>query len=109
MGDAVGTKNIPDSLCPFCQDAQAILENGLAFVRRDGFPASKGHLLVCTKRHVPSFFSATKGELTAIYELISQAQTLIEKEFKPDGYNIGVNIIGSSGADSHALTRARHS
>jgi diadenosine tetraphosphate (Ap4A) HIT family hydrolase len=83
--------------CPFCQEAQPLLDNNLAFVRRDKFPVSEGHLLVCTKRHVASFFDATKDEICAVHELILEAQSLMGKISKPNGYNIGINVGEAAG------------
>lgn len=93
----MSSQNIKELSCPFCQEAQPILENDLAFVRRDGFPVSEGHLLVCTKRHIPSFFAATKDELAAICELIRESEALVERDNSPDGFNIGVNVGEAAG------------
>jgi len=83
--------------CPFCQRHEPVLENELAYVRRDNFPVAKGHLLVCTKRHTESFFDLTTEESAAIFSLVSQCQKILKAEVAPDGYNVGVNIGEAAG------------
>lgn len=56
-----------------------------------------GHLLFMTKRHVSDFFGTTPEEKTAIFELIDLAKDMIDKEFNPSGYNIGMNCSVSAG------------
>ena len=38
--------------CPFCDNAESVLSNTLAYARFDRFPVSPGHLLILTRRHV---------------------------------------------------------
>ncbi len=85
-----------NSHCPFCEitnhdEKRIIKENDLAFVVRDGFPISEGHTLIIPKRHVASFFEITNEEHQALMELLEQAQKVLDQEFKPDAYNIGIN------------------
>ena len=84
--------------CLFCTDPQGVsLTNELAYSARDTYPASPGHSVVVPKRHVASFFDLTTEEVTACMELIKQERALLDAEFKPDGYNIGVNIGPAAG------------
>lgn len=79
--------------CPFCTlpSVRIADENELAVWLYDGFPVSPGHSLIIPKRHVGSFFDASHEERLAIFELLGKAQTVVEREFRPDGYNIGIN------------------
>jgi diadenosine tetraphosphate (Ap4A) HIT family hydrolase len=79
--------------CPFCNpDSERITrESDLAFALRDGFPVSKGHMLVIPKRHIASFFDLTDDEYKEIRALLIESKKLLDHEFSPDGYNIGVN------------------
>lgn len=79
--------------CAFCEpDRGRILhDDGLVFVLRDGFPVSPGHTLVVPHRHVGSIFDATAEERRAILEALDVARRAVEKEHRPDGWNIGVN------------------
>ena len=85
--------------CPFCAlPAERIIDsNVLGVTIRDGFPVSPGHTLVIPKRHVGSWFETSKEEQQALMELLTKAQKVLEKEFPPDGYNIGINDGSAAG------------
>lgn len=78
--------------CPFCQPAEVLLENDLAFVVHDKFPASSGHLLILTRRHVADWFETTGPERLALFELADAAKSWLDSGFHPDGFNLGVNV-----------------
>lgn len=79
--------------CPFCTlPAERIVgENAHAVWIRDGFPISPGHSLIIPKRHVGSFFDVTAQERQALLELLDAAKAVADREFSPDGYNVGIN------------------
>ncbi len=91
-------KRDPNNPCLFCTDPQGVsLTNELAYSARDTYPASPGHSVVIPKRHVASFFDLTPDEVSACMELILEERKLLDQEFSPDGYNIGVNIGPAAG------------
>ena len=79
--------------CPFCTlpDERVIDQNDHGLVIRDGFPISPGHTLIIPKRHTGSFFDLTETERSDLLLLLDKAKLDVENEFKPDGYNIGIN------------------
>lgn len=83
----------PDG-CPFCKPYgdDIVAKNALCYARWDRFPVSKGHLLIIPFRHVPDYFSLTPEEKAAIVSLIDDCKTVVDENFRPDGYNIGYNI-----------------
>ena len=83
--------------CIFCDypENDYIIENELAFAIYDKFPVNKGHILVIPKRHFASYFEATIEEITGIFELTKDCKKILEKEYNPDGYNIGFNVNNS--------------
>jgi len=83
--------------CPFCRDPEIIIENELAYADYDSYPASPGHCLIITRRHVAEYFQATAEEKTAIWELVDEMKSIIDKEYNPDGYNVGVNVGAAAG------------
>ncbi len=85
--------------CSLCTPEDVVLRNDLAYVRRDNFQLSPGHLLVIPLRHVADYFDMTLEEKHAVVTLLDQAKAFIEKEHSPEGYNIGVNI-GKAGGQS---------
>jgi diadenosine tetraphosphate (Ap4A) HIT family hydrolase len=79
--------------CLFCTlPLERIIDsNDLALVIRDGYPISPAHTLVIPKRHICSWFETTSQEQSAMLDLLRKAKVILEEEFKPDGYNIGIN------------------
>lgn len=91
-------KRDPNNPCLFCTDAKGVsLKNELAYSARDSYPVSPGHTVVIPRRHVASFFDLTPEEIAACMGLITEERRLLDVEFKPDGYNIGVNIGPAAG------------
>ena len=84
--------------CFFCDDPDFIIENELAYARYDkNYPVSPGHCLIITHRHVAEYFHATSEEKAAIWALVDEMKPIIDKEYNPDGYNVGVNIGAAAG------------
>ena len=83
--------------CPFCNNPKKFIENEWAFAHFDTYPVSNGHWLVITRRHVAEYFQATAEEKAAIWELVDQVKAIIDRDFGPDGYNVGVNIGRAAG------------
>lgn len=91
-------KRDPNNPCLFCKDPRGVsLEHKLAYSARDTYAVSPGHTLVIPRRHVASFFDLTSEEINACMELITEERMRLDKEFKPDGYNIGVNVGAAAG------------
>ncbi len=81
-----------DADCPFCAlRERTIAENEHAVAVRDREPASPGHSLVIPKRHCVSFFQLTPQEIAACYALLQETRDGLVREFRPDGFNVGVN------------------
>jgi diadenosine tetraphosphate (Ap4A) HIT family hydrolase len=91
-------KRDPNNPCLFCKDPRGVsLEQELAYSARDTYAVSPGHTLVIPRRHVASFFDLTSEEVTACMGLIAEERVRLDKEFSPDGYNIGVNVGPAAG------------
>lgn len=86
--------------CVFCTLPETIVriaENDEALAFYDAFPVNPGHALIIPKRHVASYFELTPTEIRAMHELLSLVKSDIEKNHRPDGYNIGINIGEAAG------------
>ncbi len=83
---------MPDQ-CPFCSIAEDRLvgRHGTAIAIRDGFPVSPGHTLIIPRRHIGSLFAVPGSDLLDLLQLLGRMKAQLDAEFKPDGYNIGVN------------------
>jgi diadenosine tetraphosphate (Ap4A) HIT family hydrolase len=91
-------KRDPNDPCLFCTDPRGVsIQHELAFSARDTYPASPGHTLIIPRRHVASFFDLTQEEVAACMSLIKEEKKLIDEEFNPDGYNIGLNVGPAAG------------
>ncbi|MFA7076163.1 MAG: HIT family protein [Candidatus Izemoplasmatales bacterium] len=87
--------------CLFC-DLQRVLEkivyqNEYIYCIYDSFPVTKGHILIISKRHVENYFLLNKEELIAVNDALLACKKILDKEYKPTGYNIGVNNGKSAG------------
>lgn len=86
--------------CPFCLNnlnSEIILENDFSYAIYDKFPVSKGHILIIPKKHNSNYFDLSLDEQKECLILLNNAKKIIDKEFKPDGYNIGININKDAG------------
>ncbi len=91
-------KRDPNDPCLFCKDPRGVsLQRELAYSARDTYAVSPGHTLVIPRRHVASFFDLTPEEVDACMGLITEERKRLDAEFKPDGYNIGVNVGAAAG------------
>ena len=81
-----------EDACIFCNCKEFVRQNPFAFAIADRFPVVKGHLLVCPRRHVASFFELTLSELDACFELLRAMRTrAMEQDAAVTGFNLGVN------------------
>jgi diadenosine tetraphosphate (Ap4A) HIT family hydrolase len=86
--------------CPFCgpnEEIELIVETATAYAIFDKFPVSKGHALIIPKRHCTDYFDLTFKEQSACIFMLNTVKNVISEKFKPDGFNIGVNINETAG------------
>lgn len=79
--------------CPFCEiEPERILYGDEhCYTVRDGFPVSRGHTLIISRRHIGSFFDTSDAEKTAMLRALERSKTTLIREYSPDGWNIGIN------------------
>lgn len=79
---------------PFLQidPTEWVASNELAFAIRDEHPVTPGHTLVIPRRVVATWFDASPEEQRAIFALVDEVKAALDREFRPDGYNIGINV-----------------
>src|SRR5690606_26110510 len=61
------------------------------FIIEDKFPVSPGHLLIISNEEKLDYFSLDHSEHQELPELIIIAKEIIEKQYQPLGFNIGIN------------------
>ena len=92
--------------CVFCRiqesandDENYVVYRGrLNFVILNLFPYTSGHLMIVPYEHTASFASINEETSTEMMSLTKRAQTALEAEYHPDGFNIGMNLGRSAGA-----------
>lgn len=90
----------PEDICPFCRlssDSNLIVESATAFSIYDKFPVSRGHALIIPKRHVDNYFDLTFREQSACTFMLNYVMEILQKKFKPGGFNVGINVGKSAG------------
>lgn len=89
--------------CIFCQIAQKekkveiIAQFDHCFVIKDQYPVSPGHLLIIPYQHTESWFSSSLEVKNEIMDVLDKLKTLLDAEYHPDGYNIGMNCGKAAG------------
>jgi len=92
--------------CVFCRAARTgddaasyVLDRGrLAFVLMNKYPYLPGHLMIAPYRHSAAFERApaeVTGEMT---ELLRRALRVLKKHYRPQGFNVGMNLGRAAGA-----------
>ncbi len=87
----------PNDPCLFCIPRDVTRQNELAYCTRDSYPVSPGHALIIPFRHCADFFELTSEEVAACMELVSEEKMVLDDEYSPDGYNVGVNVSVAAG------------
>ena len=85
--------------CAFCTlPPSRVIDSSLhGLVIRDAYPISAGHTLIIPRRHTGSFFDLSAEERTDLLLLLDRAKAVLEVEFAPHGYNIGINDGAAAG------------
>lgn len=92
--------------CVFCSArdgsddrATYLLERGdQAFLILNAYPYASGHLMAVTNRHVGPLVDARAAELTDMMRLVQRAMSALTAEYRPDGFNVGLNQGAAAGA-----------
>lgn len=62
-------------------------------------PVSEGNCEIWPKEHKEDWFELSAEEWLDLYQIIKSVKIKIEEKYKPDGYNIGLNV-GVAGGQS---------
>jgi ATP adenylyltransferase len=69
-----------------------------AFVLLNAYPYASAHLMIAPQRHVGPVTEARGDELAEAMALVQRAIVAIDAEYRPHGYNIGINQGAAAGA-----------
>ena len=96
----------PSAGCLFCikaaenKDAEnyVLYRGKLNFVLLNLFPYTNGHLMIAPYEHVATLADTSQDALAEMMRLIRQAEINLRAVYRPDGFNLGMNIGASAGA-----------
>ena len=97
--------------CLFCDrpedpDRRAALIvhcDDLTLVMLNRFPYNSGHLMVVPRTHAASLAALPGPEFAALFAMVNRAVEVLKGVYRPDGFNIGMNLgrIAGAGIDQH--------
>jgi ATP adenylyltransferase len=101
----IGAGTAPSG-CIFCEACSAsddrprfVLARGEhAFALLNAYPYAPGHLMIAPRRHLGAVTDARVDELTDAMALVQRAVAALGAEYRPHGYNIGINQGAAAGA-----------
>jgi ATP adenylyltransferase len=93
--------------CAFCgilsnsasdEENFILLRAGFNFVVLNIYPYGTGHLLIVPYDHLADLSSAEKAATDEMMDLTKRVQAAIAGAYRPDGFNIGLNLGKAAGA-----------
>ncbi len=92
--------------CVFCRAAESeqdrenlICHRGRSFyVILNRFPYATGHLMVVPYRHTSDLSDISGEQAGEMWDLLNRSRVLIQNHFRPDGFNVGMNLGAAAGA-----------
>jgi len=107
----VTSAGAPDAACVFCaalsagDDRRALILRRAprAFLALNAFPYATGHLLAMPLRHVARVEDVTTDEMAETMALVQDGVRVLAEGYKPDGFNIGMNLgrVAGAGVPGH--------
>lgn len=96
----------PGGECIFCakpaEDADAqnliVWRSTQCYVILNMFPYTSGHLMIAPYRHTHDLASLTDAEWLDLGNLMRRCLRALEREYRPDGFNVGFNLGRAAGA-----------
>jgi ATP adenylyltransferase len=64
----------------------------------NAYPYASGHLMAVVYRHIATLAEATGEELAELMTLVARATTLLDAEYRAEGFNVGLNQGRAAGA-----------
>lgn len=99
------------SECVFCTAATSEDEESSLIIARtqyslamlNAYPYNTAHIMIAPKRHVPRIELLNDYEVLDLFSLAKAVIRAIDEEYKPEGFNIGMNIgkVAGAGIESH--------
>ncbi|HEX4748023.1 MAG TPA: HIT domain-containing protein [Bryobacteraceae bacterium] len=92
--------------CVFCaaaeqeNDVESLIayRAGHSFIILNRYPYTSGHIMIAPYAHVSRLNDAPAETIAEIAELTRTAEIVLERAYKPDGINLGMNLGRAAGA-----------
>jgi ATP adenylyltransferase len=91
--------------CLFCvlatadpTEAMVLARDDLVFALMNAYPYTSGHLMVAPIRHEGALTGLTDAEAAALMTMTRAASVALERAYRPDGLNVGMNLGRAAGA-----------
>ncbi len=92
--------------CVFCQALEQedgpenliVTRGKTSFVILNRYPYTSGHIMVLPYVHVPTLDELKAASRTEMIELVSKGTQVLQSIYKPEGFNVGINIGEAAGA-----------
>lgn len=96
----------PKAPCLFCAFGKRrpkagnllLAESPLSLVMLNLYPYNVGHVMVAPRRHVAAISGVTSEEAVDLTSWLGRVERAIRKEYRPHGFNLGVNMGRPAGA-----------
>ena len=101
----IGSTKVPAG-CVFCNARDnrddrkdlVLQRSDKAFLILNAYPYASGHLMAVCNRHIGALTTAETAELTDMLRLVQRAVEALSVEYRPDGFNVGLNQGRAAGA-----------
>jgi ATP adenylyltransferase len=83
---------------PDCDENLIVFRGQHAYVILNRYPYTSGHLMIVPYEHRPSLELLAPQTRAELMELASQATKVLREVYRPQGFNLGMNIGSAAGA-----------
>ena len=91
--------------CVFCEIEKKVSSDTLIchlgkefFIILNKYPYNSGHLMIVPFEHINSTEKIGPGSSSELWDLMNRSIRILNDNFSPHGFNIGMNIGGAAGA-----------
>ncbi len=100
------TQHVHSDDCIFCKALEQedgpenliAVRGDLSFVILNRYPYTSGHVMVVPYEHQPSIELLTPEIRADVMEMVTRSLGVLSDLYRPDGFNIGINIGSAAGA-----------
>ncbi len=101
----------PEDGCIFCnrigknndEENYILYRSKRSFIIMNIYPYNNGHLMVAPNKHTPLLENLNAKEAEELFASLTIGVRLLKTVFKPDGFNLGMNIgrVAGAGIEDH--------